>query len=192
VPAAPVHDFFSCIDYSTLRKILKNTQFSLEFWSNKLSGEDINSEFGKEIWKDLYQKIDKEEDCTKLFHLIKKIANVFSIVKKCDDDVGYLPDNFRDCFSDEKMNYQALCQDGPGPMAKFYLHFDKIGQLKEEKIDIVNFYEDRKLESNEKDEEQNLDFLLDQDLDVIDDNINECEIMALEATKAEIYLTLGN
>ena len=50
VTAAPEkkeHEFFSCIDISTLRKILKNNQYSLEFLSNKLLREDINSEVGK-------------------------------------------------------------------------------------------------------------------------------------------------
>ena len=65
VTAAPekkehVHEFFSCIDNSTLRKILKKNQYSLEFLSNKLSNEDINSEVGKTIWKDLYERIEKE------------------------------------------------------------------------------------------------------------------------------------
>lgn len=185
-------DFFSCIENSMLRKILKNNRYSLEFLSNKLSNEDINSEVGKKIWKNLYERIDKEEDCKRLFYLIKKIATIFSFVKKCDDDGGYLPDNFRECFDENKINYQALCQDGYGPMVKLYQLYDQIGQLKEERLDILNFYEEKKLESSEEDEEQNLDFLLDQDLDVIEDNINKCEIMALEATKAELYLTLEN
>jgi len=195
VTAAPEikeHDFFSCIDNSTLRKILKNNRWSLEFLSNKLSSEDIDSEVGKKIWKDLYERIDKEEDCKRLFFLIKKIATIFSLVKKCDDDGGYLPDNFRECFDENKINYQGLCQDGHGPMVKLYELYDQIGQLKEEKLDILNFYEEKKLESFEDEEEQNLDFLLDQDIDVIDDNINECEIMALKATKAELYSTLRN
>ena len=194
VTAAPKikeHDFFSCIDNSTLRKILKNNRYSLEFLSNKLLNEGIDSEVGKKIWKDLYERIDKEDDCKRLFYLIKKIATIFSLVKKCDDDCGYLPDNFRECFDENKINYQALCQDGHGPMVKLYELYDQIGQLKEEKLDILNFYEEKNLESFE-DEEQNLNFLLDQDLDVIDDNINECEIMALEATKAELYSTLEN
>jgi len=194
VTAAPKikeHDFFSCIDNSTLRKILKNNRYSLEFLSNKLLNEGIDSEVGKKNWKDLYERIDKEDDCKRLFYLIKKIATIFSLVKKCDDDCGYLPDNFRECFDENKINYQALCQDGHGPMVKLYELYDKIGQLKEEKLDILNFYEEKILESFE-DEEQNLNFLLDQDLDVIDDNINECEIMALEATKAELYSTLEN
>jgi len=197
VTAAPeikkhVHQFFSCIDNSTLRKILKNNRLSLQFLSNKLSNEDIDSEVGKETWKDLYEKIDKEEDCKKLFYLIKKIATIFSLVKKCDDDGGYLPDNFRECFDENKINYPALCQDGHGPMVKLYELYDQIGQLKEEKLDILNFYEEKNLESFEDEEEQNLDFLLDQDIDVIDDNINKCEIMALKATKAELYSTLRN
>lgn len=191
-PKIKEHDFFSSIDNSTLRKVLKNNRYSLEFLSNKLSNEDINSEVGKKIWEHLYERIDKEEDCKRLFYLIKKIATIFSFVKKCDDDGGYLPDNFRECFDQNKINYQALCQDGYGPMVKLYQLYDQIGQLKEERLDILNFYEEKKLESSEEDEEQNLDFLLDQDLDVIEDNINECEIMALEATKAELYLTLEN
>jgi len=197
VTAAPekkehVREFFSCIDNSTLRKILKKNQNSLEFLSNKLSREDINSEVGKTIWKDLYERIEKEEDCKRLFYLIKKIATIFSFVKKCDDNGGYLPDKFRECFDENKINYQALCQDGPGPMVKLYELYDQIGQLKEDKMEIVDFYEEKNLESFEEDDEQNLDFLLDQDIDVIDDNINEFEIMALEATKAELYLTLEN
>lgn len=195
VTAAPKikeHDFFSSIDNSMLRKILKNNRYSLEFLSNKLSNEDINSEVGKKIWENLYERIDKEEDCKRLFYLVKKIATIFSFVKKCDDDGGYLPVNFRDCFDENKINYQALCQDGYGPMVKLYQLYDQIGQLKEERLDILSFYEEKKLESSEEDEEQNLDFLLDQDLDAIEDNINKCEIMALEATKAELYLTLEN
>ena len=195
VTAAPKikeHDFFSCIDNSMLRKILKNNRYSLGFLSNKLSNEDINSKVGEKIWKNLYERIDKEEDCKRLFYLIKNIATIFSFVKKCDDDGGYLPDNFRECFDENKINYQALCQDGYGPMVKLYQLYDQIGQLKEERLDILNFYEEKKLESSEEDEEQNLDFLLDQDLDVIEDNINKCEIMALGATKAELYLTLEN
>ena len=184
--------FFSSIDNSTLRKILKNNRYSLEFLSNKLSNEDINSKVGGKIWKNLYERIDKEEDCKRLFYLIKNIATIFSFVKKCDYDGGYLPHNFRECFDGNKINYQALCQDGYGPMVKLYQLYDQIGQLKEERLDILNFYEENKLESSEEDEEQNLDFLLDQDLDVIEDNINKCEIMALEATKAELYLTLEN
>lgn len=188
----PGHDFFSRINNSTLRKILKNNRWSLEFLSNRLSNENIDSEVGKQIWKDLYERIDNEDDCKKLFFLIKKIATIFSLVTKCDHDhSGYLPQNFREGFDVNEINYQALCQDGHGPMVKLYELYDQIGQLKEEKLDIRNFYQEEKLESFE-DEEQNLDFLLDQDLDVIDDNINNCEIMALKATKAELYSTLRN
>jgi len=195
VTAAPEkkeHGFFSCINNSTLRKILKNNQYSLEFLSNKLSREDNNSEVGKSFWRDLYKRIEKEEDGKKLFYLIKKIATIFSFVKKCDYDGGYLPDNFRECFDENKINYQALCQDGPGPMVKLYELYDQIGQLKEDKMEIVYFYEEKKLELSEEDDEQNLDFLLDQDIDIIDNNINEFEVLALEATKAELYLTLEN
>ena len=195
VTAAPEkkeHEFFSCIDISTLRKILKNNQYSLEFLSNKLSREDMNSEVGKSFWKDFYRRIENEEDCKRLFYLIKKIATIFSFVKKCDYDGGYLPDNFRECFDENKINYQALCQDGPGPMVKLYELYDQIGQLKEDKMEIVYFYEEKKLELSEEDDEQNLDFLLDQDIDIIDNNINEFEVLALEATKAELYLTLEN
>ena len=140
----------------------------------------------------MYKRIEKEEDGKRLFYLIKKIATIFSFVKKCDYDGGYLPDNFRECFDENKINYQALCQDGPGPMVKLYELFDQIGQLKEDKMEIVYFYEEKKLELSEEDDEQNLDFLLDQDIDIIDNNINEFEVLALEATKAELYLTLEN
>ena len=99
------HDFFSCINISTLRKILKNNQNSLEFLSNKLSREDISSEVGKSFWKDLYKRIEKAKDCKRLFYLIKKIATIFSFVKKCDYDGEYLPDNFRECFDENKINY---------------------------------------------------------------------------------------
>ena len=140
----------------------------------------------------MYKRIEKEENGKRLFYLIKKIATIFSFVKKCDVDGGYLPDNFRECFDENKINYQALCQDGPGPMVKLYELYDQIGQLKEDKMEIVYFYEEKKLELSEEDDEQNLDFLLDQDIDIIDNNINEFEVLALEATKAELYLTLEN
>jgi CHAD domain-containing protein len=48
-PKIKEHDFFSSIDNSTLRKILKNNRYSLEFLSNKLSNEDINSKVGEKI-----------------------------------------------------------------------------------------------------------------------------------------------
>jgi len=177
----------------TLQKILKNTRWSLEYFSNKLSGEDIDSDVGKETWKDLYEKIDEEEDCEKLFRLVKKIANIFKIIiENCEDEGGYLPDNFKDCFESQHSNYQTLSQEEiKTDLVGLNEHFDKIGELKEEKIEILDFYEGKKLESSEEDE-QDYEFLSWQDVDVVDGYINDCEIMALAATKAEIYLSLKN